>query len=370
MSKVGPEEEIMFDVPRLRDAEMFTARLPMNRDCSEDAGFIITADTGEHNIYLYACAYVIRSGGKGIWLHPNGRINGTIFFAIPKRKCGAGLADNNFVRAGWHFDQYLNPDQHKIEQSKDAVRWIMAGRTYEWREDVWVLKGTHGGVETDLRFRPVAPAEWRWGPFEKLIEADSGGYKAAALVDGTIRVDGQTYHLKDGYASCERAVVGQSRDIVKEVMNGNEVLAFEIRGPNCEVQIHRHTGRNMLAASLGVMGETFYFGDMAPGTKVSIKTTAHWNDPRCGLVVPSRWEVEMQCERMTVSMNVKSSGRSYFHYNTNGGVMLMMQILGLADITLSPKGGETRVMRDAVVGLRWGRGLLFANETLEGAMIP
>ncbi len=360
----------MFDVPTLSDAEIYTSQLPMDRDCSEDAGFIITADAGAHDIYLYACAYVVRSGGKGIWLHPNGRINCTIFYAIPKEKCGAGLSDNNFIRTGWHFDQYLLPKQHEVVKSSGAVKWIMGGRTYEWREGEWALTGTHAGVETDLRFRAAAPAEWRWGPFENLKTADSGGYKAAALVDGTIKVDGQTFHLKDGYASCERAVVGQSRDIVKEVMDGNEVLAFEIRGAECDVQIHRHTGRKMLAASIAMGKEHMHFGDFAPGTKVAIETLEHWNDPRSGLVVPGRWKVDMQSESATVSLEVRSSGRSYFHYNTNGGVMLMMQILGRADITFSPKGGKARVVRDAMVGLRWGRGLLFSNETLEGALIP
>jgi hypothetical protein len=47
----------------------------------------------------------------------------------------------------------------------------------------------------------------------------------------------------------------------------------------------------------------------------------------------------------------------------------MMQILGLADISISEKSGKEQVIRNALVGLRWGRGLLFANETLAGSQI-
>ena len=359
----------MFDVPKLRDAEIFTSTLPADRDCSEDAGFIVTADTGEHNVYLYACAYVIRASGKGIWLHPNGRINGTIFFAIPKAKCGSGLWDNTFVRTGWHFNQYLNADQHQVSNSKDARKWTMGGRTYEWREGEWSVCGSHGGVETDLRFQATAPAEWRWGSFENLLATDSGGYKVAAKVDGSIRVGEKVFSLKDGFASCERAVVGQSRDIVAEVLGGNEVLAFEIMAPGCDIQIHSHTGRKMLAATVGFKGGRFSFGDFEPGTTVEIKTTEYWNDAKSGLVVPSRWLISLRSAERNVSLEVRSSGRSYFHYNTNGGVMLMMQILGLADISISEKSGKEQVIRNALVGLRWGRGLLFANETLAGSQI-
>src|SRR5437868_3836220 len=117
-------------VPHISDADIYTDLLPRDRDSSEDTGFIITARTAHHDIYLYACAYVIRGGGKGIWLVPDGRINGTIFFAIPRAQAGRGLTDNTFVRTGWHINQYLKPEDHKLVSEADRAVWSLGGRDY------------------------------------------------------------------------------------------------------------------------------------------------------------------------------------------------------------------------------------------------
>ncbi len=357
------------EAPKLSDAELYTDRLPRGRDCSEDAGFIITADTGEHDIYLYACAYVLRSEGKGIWVKRNGRINGTIFYAIPHGACGNGLHDNAFARTGWHVNQYIEPEEHEIIHKPDSVEWRIGGRNYIWRSDVWAVTGNHGGVETDLEFRPAGPVEWRWGPFENIQQQDSAGYKVAALVNGTIRSEGQTFHLRDSYATCERAAVGQSRDIVGELVGGQEVFAFEIRGPQLDIQIHRHTGRKMELAQVRAGEEMHGFGPHVPGSNVEITTVEKAHDPRSGLLVPCKWKIGLSSSAASGSLTVTSSGRSYFHYNTGGGVMLMMQILGRASGSLDLPGGKRLQISDAVVGLRWGRGLLFANELLSGPVV-
>jgi len=356
-------------VPNISDAKLYTDLLPGDRDSSEDAGFIITARTADHDIYLYACAYVIRAGGKGIWLIPDGRINGTIFFAIPRAMTGKGLTDNAFVRTGWHFNQYLKPQDHKVVNDAGRAVWSMGGRNYIWRDGAWEVSGAHGGVQTNLTFRPCAPAEWRWGPFDKLMEADSAGYKVAALVSGTITVGEETFVLEDGYATAERAVVGQSRDIVAELVGGHQVLAFEIRGPGLEIQVHRHTGRKMEAGNVVLNGERIDFGPWIAGSSVEIETLDYWDDPHSGLHTPCRWRIVLASADGSAEIEVGSSGRSYFHYNTDGGVMLMMQILGVANGVFRSKDGATTPIVDALVGLRWGRALLFANETLTGSVV-
>jgi hypothetical protein len=78
--------------------------------------------------------------------------------------------------------------------------------------------------------------------------------------------------------------------------------------------------------------------------------------------VPARWHVAASSADASFDLEVVASGRSYFHYNTKAGVMAMFQILGVANGAFHRTGGETVPIRDALVGLRWGRGLMFADE--------
>ena len=50
--------------------------------------FIITASADGYDFYFYACPYVLSSQGSGIWIIPEGLMNGTIFFAIPHEQRG------------------------------------------------------------------------------------------------------------------------------------------------------------------------------------------------------------------------------------------------------------------------------------------
>lgn len=349
-------------VPQLSDGDLLSADMPRGRDRSEDAGFIISASAEGHDLYLYTCPYVVSGEGSGIWIVPDGRINGTIFFAIPHEQRGQGRLDNPFWRSGWHLPQYLQPEDHEFVAEPERRIWRLGGRTYIWNPDGWEIQGTHAGVTTDLRVRAVAPPMWRWGPWDQLKQNDSAGYKVSGSVDGTIEAGGKTFRVRDGYATHERAVVGQSRDHVEEVANGAEVFAFEIRDEGLDVLVHRHTGRKMEAATVGLDGETLQFGMGVENSRVVIETLEHFPDPSSGLHLPSRWHVAMSSVEGIGDLEITSSGRSYFHYNSGGGVMLMVQILGVANGHFHRAGGATTAIRDALVTLRWGRGLLFADE--------
>lgn len=351
-----------FDRPRLSDATLYSKQLPEGRDRSEDAGFIVTASADGYDLYLYTCPYVVSGAGQGIWIVPDGRINGTIFYAIPHERRGRGLWDNDFHRAGWHLPEYLQPSDHEVVEESDRVAWRMGGREYTWRPGSWEVTGTHAGVETDLRVRPVAEPMWRWGPWESLRENDSAGYKVSCQAEGTIEAGGKTYRLRDGYATHERAAVGQSRDFVAEVADGAEMFMFEIRGEDFDMTAFRHTGRAMEAGTLRTSDGFHQFGMGVEQSRMSITTLERWDDPRTGLRVPARWHIGMASAEGIVDLEVTSSGRSYFHYNTGGGVMLMMQILGVANGFFHRAGGATTAVEDALVGLRWGRALLFAEE--------
>ena len=352
----------MSNVPELSDAKLYSKQLPSKRDHSEDAGFIVTASADGYDVYLYAVPYVVSGGEGGIWIVPDGRINGTIFFAIPSEQRGQGLHDNRFFRAGWHLPEYLKASDHEIVEKPDRVTWRLGGRSYAWTREGWEVTGTHAGVTTNLRFRPVGEPAWRWGPWEELSRNDAAGYKVACLVDGTIEAGGTTFKVHNGFATHERAAVGQSRDIVAEVGVGSEVFAFEIRDKDLEINIHRHTGRRMQGSSVAIKGQAYYFGDGVEGSRLTIETVEHWQDPRSGLSVPARWHVGMSSPQGIADLAITSSGRSYFHYNTGAGVMVMMQILGVANGVFHHAGGGSTAITDAIVGLRWGRGLLFADE--------
>lgn len=350
------------EVPQLTDAGLYSRQLPRGRDRSEDAGTIVTASADGYDLYLYTCPYVVSGEGSGIWIVPDGRINGTIFFAIPHEQRGTGLRDNAFFRSGWHLPQYLEPEDHEIVEEPGRVTWRMGGRSYVWKPGGWEITGRHAEVATDLSVRPVAPPLWRWGPWDQLQQNDSAGYKVSCVVDGTIEAGGKTFRVRDGYATHERAAVGQSRDHVEEVADGAEVYAFEIRAEGLDILLHRHTGRKLEAGTARLGADTFAFGMGVDGSRVVLETLEYWQDPRSGLRLPARWHVAMSSAEGIADLSIASSGRSYFHYNSGGGVMVMVQILGVANGVFHRAGGPSTPIEDALVGLRWGRALLFADE--------
>lgn len=186
----------------------------------EDNGFMILANSKGNDILLWTAPHIIRGAGAGQWIVPDGRVHCTQLIVIPQERRGQGMYDNDFVRSGWHPPQYLQPEDLKIVQEDNQVTWKLEGRSYICRPPVWEVKGSHAGVEIDLTCQQLSPAIWQWRPFEKGMEQDHAGYETFISAQGTLKVAGQTFPIENGLGVHERAILGQSWDIIPELMGG------------------------------------------------------------------------------------------------------------------------------------------------------
>ncbi|HEY3485448.1 MAG TPA: hypothetical protein VGK49_08680, partial [Ilumatobacteraceae bacterium] len=125
--------------------------LPLDKDASENAGYVVLARTEHADLLLWMAVYAITGRGAGQWIVDDGRMHGTLLLVVP-----AGderpLHDNDFARTGMHYSQFLTPDDHHIEIRDERAEWRVGDRRYLWSPPVWKVIGEHAGVDVDLTF--------------------------------------------------------------------------------------------------------------------------------------------------------------------------------------------------------------------------
>jgi hypothetical protein len=291
-------------------------------------------------------------------------MQGTLLLVVPAGD-DQPLHDNDFARSGMHYSQFLTPDDHVVTLGDSESEWRIGNRRYAWKPPLWTVTGEHAGVDLDLTFRPVGAAQWRWGPFEKITEADSAGYEVGVSVDGTIRAGGRTYAVRDAPGFHERPSVGETRDVVRELLGGAEFTSAQFFTDDMKVSLADHSGRGIKMGTVELGDRTFTFAPFAGAGSASFEILRRWHDPRSGLAVPSAWHASLVSDAAVLDVTVTARARGYFHYLTSGGVMILMWLLARADGSLRLADGTTYPIDNAPVGARWGRNLLVADETIE-----
>jgi hypothetical protein len=275
------------------------------------------------------------------------------------------LHDNNFARSGMHFSQFLVPGDHEIVIGDHESEWRVGNRTYRWKPPVWQVTGEHAGVELDLTFRATGAAQWRWGPFDKITDNDSAGYEVGVAVDGTIAAGGTTYRIAGAPGFHERPSVGETRDVVRELMGGAEFTSAQFFTDSLKVSLANHSGRGIKMGVVELGDQLYTFSPNTGDGSASFDILHRWHDPRSGLAVPSSWHVALVSATAVLDVTLTARARGYFHYLTSGGVMILMWILARADGTFILSDGTTYRIENAPVGARWGRNLLVADEHLD-----
>jgi hypothetical protein len=352
-------------VPTLDEARVrIFDELPSDSDGSENAGFVVVGTADGHDVLLWCAAYALTGRGAGQWIVPDGRMNGTLFIAVPPERQGAGLWDNNFVRSGTHFSQLLPAQAHEIVEHEGTVTWRLAGREYTWDPPRWVLRGSHAGVDLDLTFVATAPAHWAWGPWDGLRTDHSAGYEVRTRADGTISVGGRTFRLENAAGFHERPAVGEQRDVVNELKGGIEFTALQMYTDSLRVNINKHSGKNVDMGQIIVGDRELVFSSLQGAGTASLDILERWTDPRSGLSVPSRWHAALVSGEAVLDIDIQAEGRGYFHYLTSTGVMIIVWLLARANGEMVMASGERHAIDDALVAARWGRNLLVAAERL------
>lgn len=351
-------------VPSVDDAKLrMYDGLPADKDTSENAGFVVLARTPNADLLLWTSVYAISGRGAGQWIVKDGRMLGTLLLVVPAGDAG-GLRDNNFARSGMHYSQFLKPADHGISIGADRSEWTIGNRRYIWEPPEWKIYGEHAGVDLDLSFRSSGAAQWRWGTLDKLAETDSAGYEVGVVVNGTVTAGGVTYEVTDAPGFCERPSVGETRDVVHELLGGAEFTAAQFFTGSLKVALSSHSGRGIRMGTVE-LGDTVYtFAPSLGKGSATFEILERWHDPRSGLAVPSSWHVALQSDEGTLDVTLNARARGYFHYLTGAGVMILMWILASADGSFVLADGTTSPIDNAPVGARWGRNLLVADEHL------
>jgi hypothetical protein len=337
--------------------------LPLDKDTSENAGFVALARTAGSDLLLWTSVYAISGRGAGQWVVNDGRMQGTMLLVVPADD-DRPLHDNDFVRSGMHYSQILTPADHEVVVGEHRSEWRIGNRTYVWQPPTWKVTGEHAGVDLDLVFAPTGAAQWRWGTFDQLTENDSAGYEVGVVVNGTITAGATTYTIKNAPGFHERPSVGETRDVVRELMGGAEFTSAQFFTDDLKVALANHSGRGIKMGTVELGGRTYTFAPYAGTGSASFDILERWHDPRSGLSVPSSWHVALVSDEGVLDVRLTARARGYFHYLTSGGVMILMWLLARADGAFMLSDGTTHLIDNAPVGVRWGRNLLLADEQL------
>ena len=351
---------------KLSDELSHVQEMPLDRDYYEDHGFMILARTSDHDLLLWTSSNIIRGVGAGQWVVPDGRVPCTELIAIPRDGPGKGLFNNNFIRDGWHLPLYQGPEALQVTQESDRVIWTFGDRRTICRPPTWEVQGRHAGVELDLVCEKMAPAIWQWGPFEQARQNDHAGYELFVTARGTITAGGRTHVIENGLGVHEHAVLGQSWDIIPELVNGAEFYWLLCLNNDIQTFLMRHTGRGIDYGQARVEGEDIrYMPSRGLGT-INFHTLDRWYDPRSGLNVPSKWHLEMTSDQGTLDLHIDGRGRGYYHYTVKKGVLIMMWILAVAKGDFRFPDGRRLPIKETLVCIEWGQAILAAHEGPDG----
>jgi hypothetical protein len=354
-------------VPAIDHAQPYSLTgLPADKDAGETTGFMVIGNSGDQQVLFWTCAYVMKGRGARHWLVDDARAIGTMLIVTPRDQ-PPGMYDNDFVRRGLHFPEYLRPEDLHIETNETEASWEIGGRRFVWAPPVWKIEGTHAGVSADLTCRAIADPIWELGPFEQVTERNRAGYDVPIAASGSVSFGDTHYEIPDGVGQHQREVVGQGRDIVRELSGGSahQVFVGDCFADDIRISF-AHGGRHGADTCRLVVGDdVLSFSSKEPNQVVAIKPTAWWDDPRSGLRVPSNWVLVASSEAGAVELEISGRARGYWHYLQSTGIVVLMWMLSEADGVVRTKTTQ-RVIERARVGCRWGTSILAAHETFEG----
>jgi len=341
--------------------------MPQDRDYYEDNGFMLLAESGDDDICLWTSAFIFRSPEGGQWLVRDGRMQCTFLIVSPKERRGKGLYDNDFVREGYHYSDYESANALGVIQKPDRVIWDIGQRQYICAPPVWQVKGSHAGVDLDLRMEQSAPAIWQWGPWESCRERGEGGFEVFVKGSGTIKVDGATYRIEKAHGLHEHALLGQSWPLTT-TMREHPFYWTSIHTDDLRVFHFQVPSKGIDAGLVRVDNRTLNY---MPGSSATVSFVAleHWQDPRSGLNIPSKWHLTMSSPEGLLDAGITGHGRGYYHYNERIGLIVSVWILGVANGAFDFPDGRRIPVKDGLACVNWGRTILVAKESLRGPIL-
>ncbi len=344
-------------LPHPQDEGLHGSRFPKS-DLWEETAWIVTAECGDFDIFLWAAAYRLCGHGDNVWLvDGEGAEQDTMFFAVPRNQRNEGLTDHDFARLSWEPGNRQTADALRVHSTASGgTRWNIGKRQYIAEANAFQLKGEHAGVELDLVFRPVPPALWEWGSFADAPARDRGGYDLFCRVDGTIEAGGKVYTIKNGTGIKERITVGASANPVKTLPAPREMYWTIMMAPDDTAVFLFQPGRKGLDLGHVVRGgEDLEFKSHTGEAQVCLTLLDRWYDPRSGLSLPCHWHLSMASAQGLVDLEIRAHGRCWFNWILRNGIRLNTYLLCTANGFFRASDGALTPFEDVLVAQNWLR---------------
>ncbi len=354
------------EAPAIRlddETEQYRVLSHKRADLWEETAFALVAESGDHDVLLWTAGYIIKGQGRRVWIDEDAVEHDIMLIAVPKANRGK-MTDNNFVRAGWHPTERLQPRKLRIERTHDRVVWHFEDHRFVARPPVWEAQGLFAGVDLDLRFSQVGQPIWHWGHFADAETSDRAGYDVFADVDGTLATAGRTFEIRNGHGVREHILVGQSADPIRNLPAPRVMYWLYLTKDDVGINFFRPGIVDIGAVYVGE--RAIKYNPAANQGAISFETTEHWHDPRSATCLPIRWHLTMTSTECVVDLDMSCHGRAYSFWHGDAGTRMYCYLLCTANGALSLPDGRTVAFEDHVMLNSFNRTILVKSETLDG----
>lgn len=325
----------------------------------ENHGWLFRGSDGDHEFMLWAALYLIRGAPGGQFAVDDVCFPQTIFIHgdYPPEERDE-MHDNDFVVAGTHFHEYQEMNEMVVEESAEETRWRIGSREHISRPPTWRVNGTQAGVNVGLTFEATGPAFWADEEYDQI-----NGFEVTARSNGTISVDGETYH-PNGFGQHEKFHFIDP-DMLRDAYGRGDWKGGEWwrwhTGFQDDVQVFlsfEPVSENALGRVL-VDGETYSFDY----EQIDFTDVTYWDDPRSGISIPVEWHVNMRSEVAVIDYTAQAYARAYYiwDYMTTGYNSLYWQMADAEGSFTDLKSGDQRSLDMTYMGhtkrpwLRFGK---------------
>jgi len=344
--------------------------LPHDRtDLWEETAFAMVAESGKHDILMWTAGYLLKGNGRGVWIDRQAAERDILFIAVPRAQRGR-MADNAFVRTGWHPGERFAFDDVRIERSADTVAWQFGEQRFvsqpTHQPPRWRAQGRVAGLELDLTYTQLGHPLWNWGSFAAAAQAERAGYDVFARVDGSIRAGNTTFTIANGQGVREHILVGQSCDPIRNLPASR--VMWWLYATKGELGVNFFRPGTVDIGTVHDGGHQIKFNPAAGLGTIRYDTLEHWEDPRNGYHLPVRWHLHMGSADCTVDLDIRCHGRAYEHWTLDAGTRLYCYQICTCDGSVQFADGRTVTFTDHLMLNSFNRTILVRQERMGGAV--
>jgi hypothetical protein len=351
------------------DMPQYRALSQGRTDLWEETAFALVAESGDHDILMWTAGYLLQAKGRGVWIDRQAAERDMLFIAVPRSQRGR-MADNDFVRTGWHPGERFAFDDVEIQRTADTVAWRFGEQRFisqpAQMPPCWRAEGRVAGLELDLHYTQRGQPLWNWGSFASAAKAGRAGYDVFARVDGSIRAGDRTFAIANGQGVREHILVGQDCDPIRNLPAPR--VMWWLYATKGDLGINFFRPGIVDIGTVHDRGHEIKFNPAAGLGTIRYDTLEHWEDPRNGYHLPVRWRLAMQAEGCVVDLDIRCHGRAYEHWTLDAGTRLYCYLICTCEGSVQFADGRQVQLHDHLMLNSFNRTILVRQERMGGAV--